>query len=126
MGSADADGVEPATVAQGDLACCVDTVAADAVVGVDLAAARGGFGSAGVDGGRGGSMFEGPVRPLLVVGGGEPVRQRLQFGDRGGLVWLGGQLFLHRLLKAFDLAAGGGVVGSGVLLGDAQALEFCL
>ena len=37
VGSADADGVEPAAVAQGDLAGCVDAVAADAVVSVVLA-----------------------------------------------------------------------------------------
>jgi hypothetical protein len=30
------------------------------------------------------------------------------------------------LQEPFDFAAGGGVVGSGVLLGDAQALEFDL
>jgi hypothetical protein len=34
VGSADADGVEPAAVAQGDLAAGVDAVAADSVVGV--------------------------------------------------------------------------------------------
>ena len=34
VGSADADGVERPAVAQGDLACLVDAVAADAFVGV--------------------------------------------------------------------------------------------
>src|SRR5512133_3981416 len=51
----------------------------------------------------------------------EPVEQGLQVPDRGGLVGLGAQPGLHGLLEAFDLAAGGGVVRAGVLLGDAQA-----
>src|SRR5512133_1896504 len=54
VGSADADGVEPAVVAQGDLAALVDPVAADSVVGVAVAVARAGLGPAAGDGGRGG------------------------------------------------------------------------
>ena len=34
--------------------------------------------------------------------------------------------FIEGLLEAFDLAAGGGVVGAGVLLGHAEASEFGL
>jgi hypothetical protein len=55
-GSADADGVEPAAVAQRDLAAGVDTVAADAVVGVSPTVACGGLGTGGVGGRRGGSV----------------------------------------------------------------------
>ncbi len=77
VGSADADVVEASLVAQGDLAGFVDAVAADAVVGVVAAVAGGGFGSAGVDRGRGGPLWQGPVRPLVVVVGDEPVQQRL-------------------------------------------------
>ena len=43
VGSADADGVEPAAVAQGDLAGLVDSVLADAVVGVVGAVAGSGL-----------------------------------------------------------------------------------
>jgi hypothetical protein len=38
----------------------------------------------------------------------------------------GAQPGLHRLFEAFDFAAGGGVVGSSVLLGDAEAAQFGL
>jgi hypothetical protein len=66
------------------------------------------------------------VWPVLVVVGDEPVQQLLNSGDGGRLVRLCGQPLFQGLLEPFDFAAGGGVVGSGVLLGDAQALEFCL
>ncbi len=62
--------------------------------------------------------------PLVVVGVDEPVDESLQLGEGGGLVGLGTQPVLHRLLEAFDLAAGGGVVGGGVLLGDVQAAQL--
>ena len=54
VGPADADVVEAAVVAEGDAAGGVDDVAADAVVGVGVAVAGGGFGPGGVDGGWGG------------------------------------------------------------------------
>ena len=60
-GSSDADGVRLVVVAEGDLSGLVDDVAADAVVGVVVSAARGGLGSAGVGGGRGCAVLEGPV-----------------------------------------------------------------
>lgn len=44
VGLADADGVEPALVAQGDLAALVDAVVVDAVLGVVGAVAGGGLG----------------------------------------------------------------------------------
>ncbi len=80
----------------------------------------GGLGSGGVDGGRGGPLGQGPVGPVLVVLDDEQVEQGLQFGDRGGLDGLGAQPLLQRLLDAFDLAAGGGVIWGAVLLHDAQ------
>ena len=57
VGSADADGVEPAAVAQGDLAAGVDPVPADAVVGVGGPVTRAGLGPGGVDRGRGGPVW---------------------------------------------------------------------
>jgi len=54
----------------------------------------------------------------VVVLVGEHVDQRLQLADRRGLPGLGAEPFLEGLLEAFDFAAGGGVVGSGVLLHD--------
>ena len=126
VGSADADGVEPALVAQGDLPAGVDAVAAESVVGVGTAVAGGGLGAAGVDRGRGGSVRQGAVRTVVVVGLDEGVDQRLQLADRGRLDRLGAQPLLQGLLEAFDFAAGGGVVGSGVLLGDVPVVELLL
>jgi hypothetical protein len=58
VGSPDADGVEPATVTEGDLAGVVDAVAADPVVGIGLLVAGGGLGTGLVGGGGGGSVRE--------------------------------------------------------------------
>jgi hypothetical protein len=62
VGPADADGVEPALIPEGDLAGLVDPVVADAVVGVVVAVAGGGLRPGGVDRGGGGPMRQGPVR----------------------------------------------------------------
>ena len=56
------------------------------------------------------------MRPGAVVVGDELVAEGLQLGDRSGLLRLGAQPFLQRLLEPFDFAAGGGVVRLGVLL----------
>ena len=61
--------------------------------------------------------------PLLVVLVTELVEQGLEFSDRGGLDGLAPQPVLQCLLEAFDLAAGRGVVRSGVLLGDVEPVE---
>lgn len=61
---------------------------------------------------------------LLVVDGHEDVDEGLELGDRGWLRGLGSEPVLQGLLEAFDFAAGGGVVRSGVLLVDAEADEF--
>ncbi len=53
---AEADVVEAAVVAQGDAPGLVDTVVADAPVGVVAAVGGGGFGSGGVGGGGGGVL----------------------------------------------------------------------
>jgi hypothetical protein len=56
----------------------------------------------------------------------ERVGQGLQLGDGAGLDGLSAEPLLQGLLEPFDLAAGRGVVGSGVLLHDAQAAELDL
>jgi hypothetical protein len=56
VGPPDADLVEPAVVAQGDLAGGVDAVASEAVVGVVVAVAGAGLGAGVVGGGGGGSV----------------------------------------------------------------------
>jgi hypothetical protein len=90
VGSSDADVVEPTVVADGDGAGVVDTVVADAGVGVGVAAAGGQcLGPGGVDGRWGGAVWQGPVRALVVVGVGEAVDQGLQVGDGGRLGGLG-------------------------------------
>jgi hypothetical protein len=105
VGSADADGVEPAAVAEGDLAGLVDAFGADPVVGVAAAVAGSGFRAGGIRGGRGGLVRQGAVRPRL-----------------GG--WLGGQPLLERLLERLRLAASGGVIWPGVLLGRGRLNAF--
>jgi hypothetical protein len=44
----------------------------------------------------------------------------------GGCRWLLGQPAFEGLVEAFDLAAGLGVIGTGVLVGDAQADQLQL
>jgi hypothetical protein len=85
VGSADADVVELAAVAQGDAAVGVEPVGADPVVGVGGAVAGSGLGAGGVGGGGGGPVGQGAVRPLVVVDGGEGVEEGLQLGEGGGL-----------------------------------------
>ena len=78
VGSADADVVESAVVAQGDGADAVDLVGADPVVGVGLAAGAGaGFGPGRVRGGGSGAVLEGAVRAVVVVIVTEQVEQGL-------------------------------------------------
>jgi hypothetical protein len=66
------------------------------------------------------------VGPVVVVDLGEGVQLRLEVTDGGGGVG-GGEPLLHRLVEAFDLPAGLGVVGAGVVQpdveGGAQLLE---
>ena len=86
VGSADADVVEAAAVAQGDGAVGVEAVGADAVVGVAAAVAGGGFGPGGVGGGGGAPVGQGPVRPLVVVDGGERADPLANFAQRAVMV----------------------------------------
>ena len=83
----------PADDEEGDLAGLVDLVVADAVVGVvvAVAGARGRLRAGGVDGGWGGAMLEGSVRPVVVVFLDEGVQEGLEVVDRAGLVGLGAQ-----------------------------------
>ena len=85
VGSADADGVERPAVAQGDFACLVDAVAADAFVGVVGAVAGGGLGSAGVD--RGGGS---PAAATGGAVGGCTGRRRCPVGPGGRRWWPAG------------------------------------
>jgi hypothetical protein len=48
----------------------------------------------------------------------------LSLADRGGLFGLGGEPLLHSLLESLDLAAGNGVVGTGVLLENTESAQF--
>ena len=87
VGSADADVVQPAVVAQGDGAGFVDAVVADPVVGVGVSARAGqGFGHGVVEGGGGGPVRQGAVWSVVVVLVDEGVEQGLQLGDGG---WAG-------------------------------------
>jgi len=79
------------------------------------------LGEAGVDGCRGGAVWQGPVRAVVVASVAEAVQEGLQVGEGGRLVGLGARPVLDRLLEAFDCAAGGGVVAGGVVLLDVQA-----
>jgi hypothetical protein len=58
----------------------------------------------------------------MVVLVAEAVQERLELGDRAWLDGLGAEPLLHRLLEPLGLPTGGGVAGSGVLLGDAESL----
>jgi hypothetical protein len=64
------------------------------------------------------------VGSAVVVFVDEAVEEGLEFGQGGGLVGLGSEPVLHGLLEAFDFAAGGGVVGSAVLLGHVPVAEL--
>ena len=71
-------------------------------------------------------MGQGAVGALVVVDVGEAVAEGLELLDGVGLVGLGVEPGLEGLLEALDLAAGGGVVGSRVLLHDLPAAQFGL
>ena len=81
-----------------------------------------GFGEPGVGDGGGGPA-EGSVGSSVVVFIDEGVDQGLEFVVGCWLWGLGCQPFLEGLVEAFDFAAGGGVVGSGVLLLDLEGGE---
>jgi hypothetical protein len=75
VGSADADVVESAVVAEGEGAAGVDDVAADSGLRVGLGGGgRDGFGS-GLVGGGWGAAVQGAVRPAVVVVGDELVAE---------------------------------------------------
>jgi len=124
VGAADADVVEPAVDAQGQLAVFVHAVGADPVVGVGGPVAGGGLGPGGVGGGRGGPVRQRAVRPAGVVEAGEGVEQGLELAEGGGLGPLGAQPVLEGLLEPLDLALGLRVVRFPVLLLDAELAQF--
>ena len=121
VGSADADVVESAVVADGDGACFVDAVVSDSEVGCVACLARFGFGEPVVDGGWCGAS-EAAVGPVVVVVAGEFVEEALELVEVVGAV-LGFEVFLEGLLETFDFSAGGGVVGRRVLLFGAEVSE---
>ena len=127
VGSADADVVQSAVVAEAEFAvgCPMMSRRTRACGSVLGEVARGGFGP-GLIGSRGGAAAEGAVRPAAVVVGGELVAEGLQFGQGLGLPRLRSEPFLQRLLEPFHFAAGGGVVRPGVLLDHTQMAEFGL
>ena len=84
VGSADADVVESAVVAQGHGACVVDSVVADAVFGVGFVLAGGGFGAGGVGDGGGRALGKRSMWSLVVVELDELVESGLEFGEGGG------------------------------------------
>jgi len=119
---AEADVVESAAVADGDVAGLGDFVVADPVAGdVDHGAGGDGFDAGLVDVG-GGAPLERAVGSGLVVVGGEAVEDDLELLAGGDGV-LGVEELFEGLVEAFDLAAGLGVVGAGVLRGDAEGEE---
>ena len=71
-------------------------------------------------------MGQRAVRAAVVVLVDEGIEKVLQLGDGGGLDGLGAEPLLQGLLESLDLAAGGGVVGSGVLLDHVEPSEFVL
>jgi hypothetical protein len=128
VGPADADVVEAAVVAEGEFAVGVDAVGADAVVVVGGLGGGGGFGPGRVDGGRGGPVGQGAVRPGGVVDAGEGVEQVLELGEGGGLAGLAGQPFPGGLLEPLGLALGsgwGGRSSAGSPAGAARAPGRC-
>jgi hypothetical protein len=105
VGPADADVVELAVVAEGELAVGVDAVGADPVVAGGAGLARDGLGPGVVGDSRGLAVRQGPVWAAGVVVAGEGVQQGLElgYGDGPGL---GCQPFLQGLPGPLDLALG--------------------
>jgi hypothetical protein len=106
--SADIDMTELTQKTQGDGACRVDHVAADAVMN-SRARLRWGSLEARIEGLEGGAALEGAVRALLVVAVAEEIELKLEMGD-GLSRCLAGEEDLEGLVKAFDFAAGLGMV----------------
>jgi hypothetical protein len=120
----DADVPEPAQVAQGERAEAIDFVAADAVV--DRRGSIEGLGlDESIEDGHWGLPVEGAVWSDVVVVGAEGIELVLQLGQRAGRPLLLEEA-LEGLVKAFHLAAGLRVVGSGVFWDDAEAFELQL
>ena len=111
VAASDADVVQAAGVAEGELAVAVDGVVADSPAGVvEGDAGRGCLGS-GLIGLLGCSASQGAVGPDGVVVVPEVVELALELGDRAG-PGLGGQPALLGLVEPFDHSAGLGVVGT--------------
>ena len=107
-GSAESDVVHLAVESQAD-SPGVDAVGADTGLAVGVVAAGAGFGSADLGNGGRGVVWERTVGSVVVVVIDEPVELGLELGDCR-ICGLGARPALQGLLKAFDFAAGGGVV----------------
>jgi hypothetical protein len=119
---ADPDVVEAAEVAESDRPGLIDMVVTDPEV--SLGGGPDGVGlEAGIEGDQGGAAVKGPMGPVVVVKGTEAVGLELELGE-GARGWLAGQEALEGLVEAFDLAAGLGVVGGGMLGEDAEGLQL--
>ena len=101
------------TVPPASMWSCRMRQGAGLVVGGELC-----FGQSHVDVG-GHAAADAAVGSVVVVGFGEFVELGLQLGQGGGWA-LGSQPAFEGLLEAFDFAAGLGVAGPGVLVGDIE------
>ena len=110
-------------MAEGDAAGAVDLVVADSVAGAVDAWVRWVGPFTGGEGFGGGASAQGAVGSAVVVVGDEGVELGLELLLGVGRV-LFGQVALEGLVEAFDLAAGLGVVGAGVLGADAEGQQF--
>jgi hypothetical protein len=124
VGAADADVVQLPAEAEGEFAVSVDPVGTDPVVGVAGAVAGCGFGAAGAGGGGCGALRQGPVRPLVVVDGGEVLEEGLELRECRGPGGLGSEPGFEGLPEPFDLALGLWVAGPAVFLLDTEAAQF--
>ena len=68
-------------------------------------------------------MWQGAVRPLVVVDTGKGVQEGLELGEGGGMGGPGAEPVFEGLLKPLDFALGLGVVRAPVFLPDSQAAQ---
>jgi hypothetical protein len=124
VGPADADVMQAAADAEGELAVGVDAVGADPVAGAGGSVAGTCFGPGGVSGGGSGLVRQGAVRALGVVDAGEGVKECLRLAGSDRLPGLGAEPFLECLLEPLDFPLGLGAARLAVLLLDAQAAQL--
>ena len=111
---------------QGELPVGIDPVGADPVVGVAGPVPGDSLGPGCVSGGGRCPVRQGPVRPFVVIDGGEGIQEGLQLADRGRLGGLGAEPVLQGLLKPLHFPLGLRVTGLAVLLPHPEAAQFGL